>query len=105
MVLRDAGIGTVTHLAAMSVTVDGYLRQRCAWCGWLLIDQDMTRVRALDGAAERAGWPRGALGWMPGTLVEVTGGNPTVTRVVVVPADGIKVPESCCTRLPPEVTA
>ena len=55
------------HFAGLKITVDGKMRQRCAWCGKLLIDVDLERVAVpVDQPGEPATW-------LPGTLVEVLG--------------------------------
>lgn len=35
----------ITHIAANSITLEGrFLRQRCAWCGCIIIDNDLSRM-------------------------------------------------------------
>lgn len=49
------------HIAGLRVHVDGRLRQRCAWCGAILIDYDLAAMQVPDEAAgELATWWPGA---------------------------------------------
>lgn len=54
---------SVTHIAAPHVTIDGrYQRQRCAWCGTVLAEYDLTRIAVPVGTdPEPPHWPLGAL--------------------------------------------
>lgn len=54
---------TVTHIAAPQVTIDDrFMRQRCAWCGDVLLEYDLTRVAVPVGQNPTpATWPTGAL--------------------------------------------
>ncbi len=91
----------MTHVAAQEVTFDGrYQRQRCAWCGAVLIDLDLTNVAVQVEPGEEAK-PPGC--WPVGALIRVEGVNPKVTAVVGEP--GEKVPDDCCMLLDSEVTS
>lgn len=58
---------SVIHVAGVDVQVGLQLRQRCAWCGIILLDYALDRVATLEGQDPRpATWP-------PGALVEVRG--------------------------------
>jgi hypothetical protein len=84
----------VIHIAGYDVQVDALLRQRCAWCGGLLIDYDLSRMAVPVGTDPRpATWP-------VGDLVAVDG-----TASWTVPhTDGDPLPAGTCTRIDPEVT-
>ena len=79
---------TITHVAGMDVTWNGgrYLRQRCAWCGAILIDIDLFATSGVAGRATR--YPR----WAAGALVTMDG---AMASTVLPGADGA-VPEDAC---------
>lgn len=100
----------VTHLAGAAIHFDAHVRQRCEWCGYVLIDQDLTQIAVLVEDADKP-FPT----WPAGGLVEVDAedadGHAFASRMfsVVEPElgdDGItpKAPENSCLRLPPEMT-
>jgi hypothetical protein len=84
-----------THIAGQHVTIDDrYLRQRCAWCGTILLDYDLTLVAVPVGQeGPPATWPVGA-------LVTVDGGASWTIC-------GEQLPDDSCTRTerPSEPTA
>ena len=84
----------VVHIAGLDVQVNGRQRQRCAWCGALLLDYDLANIAVPVG---QEGPP--AL-WQFGTLVMVDGN----LSVLVEYAEGQPLPEGACGRLDPEVT-
>jgi hypothetical protein len=53
----------VTHVAGLVVSHDGRVRQRCAWCGVALIDEDLSNVMVPDDQPNKVfpTWPEGAL--------------------------------------------
>ena len=82
------------HIAGVDITIGPLIRQRCGWCGALLIDYDLTRIAVPAGQDPRpATWP-------VGDLVEVDGNLTTI----VPHADGDKLPAEACARLDPAVT-
>jgi len=84
----------VIHIAGFPVRVGRFFRQRCAWCGAVLIDYDLDRTmvavscevgeKAFDVAA-----------YDVGVLVEVSGLNPVMSRVVE-HVDGDDLPVGAC---------
>lgn len=78
----------ITHIAGQHITIDDrYLRQRCAWCGAILLDYDLERVAAPIGQeGPPATWPAGA-------LVTVDGGASWTVEVE-------RLPDDSCTRQP-----
>jgi hypothetical protein len=51
----------VVHIAGLEVCLFGrYLRQRCAWCGEILSDYDLTLTASSDGSRPKC-WPVNAL--------------------------------------------
>lgn len=75
------------HIAGNDVQVGALLRQRCAWCGTILIDYDLTRVAVPVGQdAEPATWP-------VGDLIAVDG----PVSYVVEHRDGHVLPSESCT--------
>jgi hypothetical protein len=74
----------VIHIAGNEVLYSGkYLRQRCAWCGIVLIDVDVSQVMFVgDGDSAYPTWPIGK-------QVEVNG---NCTSVV----EGLQLPDDSC---------
>lgn len=74
----------ITHIAGLNITIDDrYLRQRCAWCGVVLLDYDLTRIAVPVGQeGPPATWPIGA-------LIAVKGGVSWI-------AEGDKLPDDAC---------
>jgi hypothetical protein len=94
---------SITHLAGPAITWDGrYVRQRCSWCGAILIDLDMERV--MVPVADR---DRGVATWPFESFVRVDG--PMSSTVDAQPSaqdpGATRVPPDCCMRLDPRVTA
>ncbi|MGI5223545.1 hypothetical protein [Actinoallomurus sp. CA-142502] len=84
----------IVHIAGPDITVGAQLRQRCAWCGAVLLDYDLTRIAVPEGDDPRPGtWPVGA-------LVEVAG-NASWERDHV---DGDPLPANACGQIDHEVT-
>lgn len=90
----------MVHVAGAAVQVGNHLRQRCSWCGGVLIDEDLALISVPVG--QEGDFPT----WGVGELIETTaldgqGGMWTV----VDHTDGDPVPDNCCAKLSPEVTA
>lgn len=84
----------VIHIAGPEVTVGDQLRQRCCWCGALLLDYHLTRIAVPVGADPRpAVWPAGELVAVDGAL-----------QHIVEHVDGTDLPNGACGVLDPEVT-
>lgn len=68
---------TVTHIAAQDIVIgDQLLRQRCAWCGVLLLDYDLTRIAVPVGQEGPPGiWPAGSLVAVDGPMSWTVDGN------------------------------
>lgn len=96
---------TVIHIVGVDIEVGPYLRQRCSWCGALLLDYDLSLTAMVipagktedqardDGDLKPATWPIGDLLAVDGSL------QYTVPHV-----DGARLPETCCAMLDPSVT-
>lgn len=80
----------VTHIAAQHITVnDRYLRQRCGWCGDILIDYDLARTAVPVGTDPTpATWPVGA-------LVRVDGPASWVIEGERLPDNSCALPAAC----------
>lgn len=85
----------VVHIAGLDVRVGSQLRQRCGWCGAVIIDVNLANIMTLEG--DEMGYPT----WKVGGLVAVDG-NATY---IVEHTDGEQLPAECCGALEPEVTA
>lgn len=87
-------MSAVVHIAGVHIQVGKYLRQRCGWCGAVLLDYDLSNLAVPVGDDPTpATWPIGA-------LVQVDGG----LSVLVEHEDGQPLPEDSCGRIDPQVT-
>lgn len=82
------------HIAGPDITVGTQLRQRCAWCGAVLLDYDLTRIAIPVGQD-----PAPAM-WPVGELIEIDGPQSRVVPHI----DGDQLPDGSCAELDPEVT-
>jgi hypothetical protein len=79
---------SVTHIASDRITIgDQYMRQRCGWCGEVLVEYNLVRV------AVPAGTDPAPAAWPPGALVTVDGHASWTV-------DGNQLPEDSCARNP-----
>ena len=61
--------GAIVHFAGIEIQIDAKLRQRCAWCGAMLIDYDLDNIAVPEGQDPTpATWPVGALVFRDGSL-------------------------------------
>lgn len=88
----------VIHVVGLDVKVGNHLRQRCAWCGAVIDDVDLSLVMVPIEDADKP-FPS----WQVGALIEVIDGFPIVRRIVE-HADGDVLPDGCCAKLDPAVT-
>lgn len=90
------GPAGVVHIAGMTVTINDRMRQRCAWCGALLINYDLANIAVPVTQADTspASWPVGDLVLIDGNMA-----------ALVPHVDGAALPEAACGRLDPAVTA
>lgn len=95
----------VVHIAGADVQVGPVVRQRCSWCGCVLIDADLSRMAFQIGSFPEGQEPRPAM-WPIGALVRVEGDPPHFRASSLVEhQDGEPVPPECCAALDPAVTA
>jgi len=85
--------GTV-HIASHHVQVDTHLRQRCGWCGTLLLNY------ALDRLAVPKDQNPSPHTWPTGHLIEVT----TDASWVIPHRDGDQLPANACAYSDAEIT-
>lgn len=85
---------SVVHIAGPDIQVGAQLRQRCAWCGGVLLDYALDRIAVPDGQDARPGT------WPAGDLVEVNG-NASWT---LPHADGDVLPANACAQIDHDVT-
>lgn len=86
----------------LDVEVGPHLRQRCAWCGAVLVDCDLRTVAGIvitSEGTEPLDDPRPST-WPVGKLVRHDG----PMWVIVEHEDGAQLPPECCAALPPSVT-
>jgi len=86
---------TITHIAGVDVQVGTQLRQRCSWCGAVLIDEDLRNVMVPTEDADKPfpTWPVGALIRRDGFVTSI-----------VEHEDGAQLPDDCCGQLDHSVT-
>lgn len=84
----------VTHIAGATVQVGAQVRQRCSWCGAVLVDVNLERTAVPEGQDLRPAT------WLAGGLVAVDGNAP----YVVSHTEGEQLPADACAQLDPEVT-
>lgn len=77
----------LVHIAGPAVQIGPLLRQRCAWCGAVLVDYDLTRVAV-------------PVTWAVGELVAVADYASWYVPLEL----GAELPEGYCARLDPAVT-
>jgi len=95
----------VVHIATPPIQVGPLLRQRCGWCGALLLDYDLAGLASpcdercqAGGCAPENHYPAT---WAGGDLVEVDGACSSVVPHI----DGDELPAHACAQLDAEVTA
>lgn len=77
-----------THIASNAIIIEGrYHRQRCVWCGALLIDDDLSMQAVPTDQADKA-----IPCWKTGGMVRVEPGNPRSSSKV----ESDKMPDDCC---------
>lgn len=93
----------IVHIAGADVRVMDHLRQRCSWCGVLLVDYDLTRVMM---AVPEGADPGAPSTWPVGALVAVDGHASWVVDPESSAEDpeATKLPPEACGLLPPEMT-
>jgi len=81
----------VVHIAGTVIVLFGrYMRQRCDWCGVILLEYDLARVAGLVGTDPTpAHWP-------PGSLVRVDGNVSAAIDNPDVRDGEIQLPPDCC---------
>lgn len=89
----------VVHIAGEVVTIGPQIRQRCSWCGAVLIDEDLSRIAV---PIDQAGQPYPT--WEVGRLIAVAGGGGFRAIGVIEHEDGAPLPDNACGRLPHDVT-
>lgn len=86
--------GELVHVAGLVVHVNGRMRQRCGWCGTLMLDYNLPAMAVPVGQDPTpATWPLGA-------LVNVHGNASFLVEL----GDDQPLPLESCARLDPEVT-
>lgn len=85
---------SIVHIAGIDIQVNTRLRQRCAWCGAILIDYALDRIAVPEGQD-----PRPAT-WAAGELIEIDGNASWVRSH----ADGEQLPPNACAQIDHEVT-
>lgn len=89
--------GTITHIAAEAITFSGtgsarIMRQRCSWCGALLLEVNVNPVVVCQVYEVHA-------------LVRADGSFLTSLDVELLPSGDIDIPQDSCMWIDPFVTA
>lgn len=91
----------IIHIAGDQVQVGPRLRQRCSWCGAVLLDYDLTRIAlCVEVPGEQDRGHRPAM-WELGSLVGADGN----AQWVIGHRDGDDLPDGSCALIDHEVTA
>ena len=85
------------HIAGFPVRVGNQLRQLCAWCGFALVDDDLSSIMVAPNADGSPGEPLSV--WEMNALVAVDGNG----KWTVPPDDGEKLPAQCCALATPKL--
>lgn len=89
---------SVVHIAGLDIQVGSLLRQRCGWCGVVIVDYDLELTASPCGDDCKAGGCRPEnhrpATWPVGGLAEVGGG----VSWAVPHEDGAQLPENACSR-------
>lgn len=92
---------SVVHIVGPVVDFYGHQRQRCLWCGALILDQDLKMMAVQlnpDGSADPPGY------WEVGAWVACDKGGHAWWTVEPDKEDPNKSPENACVRLDPFTT-
>jgi hypothetical protein len=82
----------ITHIAGLRIETGPLVRQRCAWCGAVLVDADLTMIAfEVDDPSKTIGT------WPPGAQVHVDGPASSIHA-------GDQLPDDSCAALDPAVT-
>lgn len=91
-----------THVAGVDITFDErYIRQRCSWCGVVLLDYDLANMEA--GNERPAPWPIGSLVRIDGNAAYVVSDAPLCDECDP-DQTPVGVPDDSCFNIDPEVT-
>lgn len=87
--------GEIVHIVGEAVGIGSRVRQRCSWCGAVLLDEDLSLIAV---PTETASMPFPL--WPAGGLLAVDG---NARWVIDQPRDA-PLPDASCARLDPAVT-
>lgn len=88
----------VIHIAGLPLQVGSQLRQRCGWCGCVLLDEDLSSVQVAVTDTDTVFVPYPT--WPDGDLVSIDG----PMRRAVPHQDGDQLPEGAYAHIPHGVT-
>jgi hypothetical protein len=93
-------LAPVTHIVGPEITIGGRrMRQRCAWCGAVLLDYDLANVAVQVEPGEQ---PEPPAVYPYLRLVRITGGGGFRLNAVLDDTD--QLPDDACARVDDEVT-
>ena len=88
---------SIIHIAGFPVQIGSKYRQRCAWCGAVLIDGDMSCEMVATSDGRRT---HGPSKYELGALVDVTINGSVTGSAVVAHEDGAQLPANACVGPP-----
>lgn len=92
----------IVHIAGHPITVNGrYLRQRCAWCGAIILDYDLSTLAFTDDTPEEDRHPAT---WPVGDMIASDGGHTWIAATPDHTGNVETMPAQACAYLDPEAT-
>lgn len=86
---------SVAHIVGLQVTVQGHLcRQRCAWCGSVLVDVDLDLIALPEGSVNYDPF------WKTGEVLEIESDGFVTRSSIILTHDGV-LPDNACTPARP----
>lgn len=101
---KEPDLPTVAHIAGLQMQFGALVRQRCGWCGTLMVDDDLTKMSVPTGQELGPSFfPAGE--WVETHSPDGRGGVWVVLDPPEPEPDGtFKAPENSCMKMHPEVT-
>lgn len=99
------------HIVGPALTVHGVERQRCMWCGALLLEHDLANMAVSLAPGDDPENPPKPATWEVGALLLVTGTFPRVSMALEArehpeggPEGAFVIPDNACMALDVDVT-
>jgi len=95
--LKEVAVTGVTHIAGNDIQIGNLLRQRCAWCGAVLVDYNLDQIMYTEDTPVDERRPAT---WPVGELVEIDG----IATKLVPHENGAQLPANACGRIEAAIT-